>query len=112
MWRTFVKSTLTLAKEAAATNLAIVAGDAAQVLPRHFAADSFSHVFVNHPEPPQQRGRQVRAEESTSDQRHLLTPLFLAAVQRVLQPGGLLVITTDNEWCVAVVSTRARARVD
>ena len=107
VWRTFVRSAMTFAAEAAATNLAIVAGDAAQVLPGHFAADSFSHVFVNHPEPPQQRGRQVRGDESTSDQRHLLTPLFLAAVQRVLQPGGMLVITTDNEWCVARAPTRA-----
>eukprot|EP00913_Durusdinium_trenchii_P001521 g1408.t1 len=34
------------------SNLCVIRGDAAQVIPQHFQQESVSHVFVNFPEPP------------------------------------------------------------
>jgi hypothetical protein len=80
---------------AGAANLCVVGGDAARIVPVHFAPSTFHRVFVNHPEPPQQT---ARGESYTSEGKHLLTPDFLSEVARTLAPGGMLVIATDNLW--------------
>ena len=60
-------------------------------------------VTINHPEPPQQDGREgdgVAAEGGAGGMRqdHLLTPAFFAAAHRVLAPGGRLCVVTDCLW--------------
>jgi len=77
------------------SNLCVLAGDASKVLPERLAAGSVQQIFVNHPEPPQQRGSDV---EPSSQGAHLLTADFFASMHRVLGPGGLLTIVTDNLW--------------
>lgn len=58
-----------------------------ELLERHVAPGSVSEVHVYHPQPYYRPGEA---------HRRLLTPAFLAAVHRGLQPGGLLVVQTDN----------------
>jgi hypothetical protein len=83
---------------ARARNLCVVGGDATVVLPKHVRAASVAGVFVNHPEPPQQRGGSEGASSSTSQSRHLLTPQFFGMIHRVLQPDGTVTVVTDNQW--------------
>lgn len=47
-------------------NMCVLGGDAMLVLPRHVRNNSVGHIFVNHPEPPQQTGGE------TSEGHHLL----------------------------------------
>eukprot|EP00941_MAST-03F_sp_MAST-3F-sp1_P005598 g5598.t1 len=74
-------------------NLAILAGDAMEVLPDRFASETVSKIFVNHPEPPQQRNY-----DRTTEARHLVTTEFLQSLHRVLTVNGTIAITTDNLW--------------
>lgn len=74
-------------------NLAVLGGDAMKLLPQHFPDEALEYVFVNYPEPPQQR-----AGEDHSEARHLLTTPFFDEVYRILKTGGRLVILTDNLW--------------
>lgn len=48
-------------------NLAMISGNAIYILPNHLPDNSFHHIFVNHPEPPQQTSSQ-----QSSDADHLL----------------------------------------
>lgn len=72
-------------------HLALLGGDAAQILPLHVAPGSISAIFINHPEPPERTGG-----EGDSQGKHLLTHNFLRAVHRVLRPRGRVTIVTDN----------------
>lgn len=74
-------------------NLAVLGGDAMQLLPKHFPSACLQQVCVNYPEPPQQR-----ADQDYSEAKHLLNEAFFLEAWRVLQPGGLLTILTDNLW--------------
>eukprot|EP00808_Paulinella_micropora_P014382 g59960.t1 len=75
---------------AGVSNLCVLAGEALTVTRQHLKANAVQHVFINHPEPPQQVGGQA------SEARHLLTPDFFSAVHTVLAPGGHLSLVTDN----------------
>jgi len=85
--------TFTKAIFAGATNLCVLCGDATRVLPRHMLAGSISQLFVNHPEPPQQTGG-----GGGSQSAHLLDRAFFLQANRLLEPGGLFTIVTDNLW--------------
>ena len=93
-----VHQTFSRAVCAGANNLCVMGGDATQVLPTRIAPNTFRRVFVNHPEPPQQTGGRGGEAFYASEGRHLLTPGFLHEVVRVLEPNGMLVIATDNQW--------------
>ena len=54
---------------------------------------SLSHIYINHPEPPQQTG-----SKDGSQAEHLLTEEFLNIISNALIDGGLLCICTDNAW--------------
>ncbi len=73
-------------------NVCAIGGDANVVLKNHLSPATFSHVFINHPEPPQQTGGKG------SEGKHLLTLDFFDQVARVLKPGGQITIVTDNVW--------------
>lgn len=82
-------------------NLSIMRGDANMVVRKHVKPKSISHIFINHPEPPQQRGGMNY--ESTG--KHLLTRRFFVDMQKLLveqsdeySNGGLITIVTDNVW--------------
>ena len=68
-------------------NVRFAVGDAQQVVVRHVAPGSVAEVHVYHPQPyydPAQVGRR------------LITPSFLLHVHRIVVPGGLLILQTDN----------------
>ena len=72
----------------------MLAGDAMKVLPKRIATASISVLYVNHPEPPQQTGK----EDFDTQASHLLDPKFFAEVDRIIKPDGFLTIVTDNLW--------------
>ncbi len=70
------------------TNVRFAAVDGQRFVTQHLAPGSVREVHIYHPQPfhnPRDAGRR------------LLTPAFLAQVQRVLEPGGRLFLQTDNE---------------
>ena len=88
-------------------NLAILGGDAAQILPvkgsGHIRPDSVDHVFVNFPEPPQ-----TDMHHGAESQLHLLTAEFFRAIHRVLRTGGRLTILHDEyRYCCLLARTVA-----
>lgn len=72
-------------------NLAVLGGDAAQILPRHIRKASVEHVCVNFPEPPHHSGA-----EGAESRLHLLTPEFFRAMHRVVRTGGGVTIHSDS----------------
>ncbi len=68
-------------------NVRFAVGDARVVLPRHIPPASVSQVHIYHPQP---------YYDPRKANLRLITPQFLLDVHRVLIPGGLLVIQTDN----------------
>lgn len=74
-------------------NLSIVGGDASKLLPKHIPTNCAKYIFVNYPEPPQQKG-----EDYDSQSSHLLTEEFIKVMLNVLTLDGTLTILTDNEW--------------
>ena len=94
----------------AVPNLAVIGGDAAQVLRRHVAPRSVAHVFVNFPEPPHRAiGRGSGIDESAANALALLTPAFFRDMRRVLAPGGRITILSDNERYVHALAAIAAA---
>ena len=83
----------------AVPNLAVIGGDAAQVLADHVAPRSVAHIFVNFPEPPHRaigRGAGIDVE-STTNALAMLNPSFFRAMHGALSPGGMLTILSDNK---------------
>lgn len=77
---------LLLLEKAGATNVRVIARDAADVLPECIGAASFDCVDLFFPDPwPKKRHHK----------RRLVQPPFVAEVQRVLKPHGLFHIATD-----------------
>lgn len=68
-------------------NVRFAVADARTALSLHLPAASVSEVHIYHPQP---------YYEPRQANRRLITPEFLLAVHRLLLPGGLLVIQTDN----------------
>jgi len=77
-------------------NLSVMAGDANRVLPERLQATSVKHVFINHPQPPQQRGNDPSVAHTQG--AHLLTQEFFKNIHRILCSEGRLTLVTDNLW--------------
>ena len=89
-----VYQTFTRAIYAGLNNLSVLGGDAMSIIPARIATESISHVFINHPEPPQQTG----GRNFESQGKHLLTNEFFVEITRILKDAGRLTIVTDSEW--------------
>ena len=75
------------ARQRGLANVRFAVGDAARVVSRYIPPASVAQVHIYHPQPyyePEQVGRR------------LITPAFLLALHRALEPNGLLVLQTDN----------------
>jgi tRNA G46 methylase TrmB len=87
----------------AVQNLAVLGGDASQILPNHISPDSVDHIFVNFPEPPQ-----TNMSHGAESHLHLLTGSFFRDMHRVLRPGGRLTILHDEyRYCCLLAQTVA-----
>jgi tRNA (guanine-N7-)-methyltransferase len=69
------------------TNVRFAVIGARELLERHVEPGSVAEVHCYHPQP---------YYDPAQAHRRLITPAFLALVHRVLAPGGLFVIQTDN----------------
>src|SRR6185312_3993587 len=77
---------LLLLEKAGATNVRVIARDAAEVLPQLLPSASFAAVNLFFPDPwPKKRHHK----------RRLVQPPFVAELARVLRPSGLLHVATD-----------------
>jgi tRNA (guanine-N7-)-methyltransferase len=77
---------LLLLEQAGATNVRVIARDAAEVVPELLPARSFDVVDLFFPDPwPKKRHHK----------RRLVQPPFVAELARVLKPGGFLHVATD-----------------
>ena len=76
---------------ASLSNLYLLGGDAAYILPHRIAPSSISHIFINHPEPPERIAGSNRVQG-----KHLLTASFFVEMHRALRNGGKLAIVSDN----------------
>ena len=74
-------------------NLSIISGDASIILPLHIQSSCAKFIFVNYPEPPQQKG-----EDHDSQSSHLLSGEFFKSMANALTDDGIMTILTDNEW--------------
>lgn len=74
------------------SNMIVLGGDANSLLTLIPDA-SLDHIYVNHPEPPQQTGKVLQSEAS-----HLLSGEFFHELVRILKPEGKITIVTDNSW--------------
>ena len=91
-------------------NLCICGGNAIEIIENHVKENSFDNIFINHPEPPQQRGY-----SENSQGKHLLTGSFLQSLGKILKPGGLMTIVTDNllysKYLIKILSNIPNPRV-
>jgi tRNA G46 methylase TrmB len=76
-------------------NLAVICGDAHQVIARQFPEGRISQAFINHPQPPDRTDRGKHGQ--SSDGKHLLTLEFFRILHEALIPGGTVTIVTDNQ---------------
>ena len=72
-------------------NLAVIGGDASNILPNRIAPSSITSVYINHPEPPERTGG-----VGDSEGKHLLTEEFFNNIYQILIPHGTCTIVTDN----------------
>jgi tRNA G46 methylase TrmB len=87
----------------AVSNLAILGGDAAQILPVHILPGSVDHLFCNFPEPPQ-----TNMLQGAESHLHLLTADFFKHIHRVLKTCGRLTILHDEyRYCALLAKTVA-----
>ena len=68
-------------------NLRFAAIDAQRFVATYLTPGSVSEIHCYHPQP---------YHDAHEAHKRLLTPVFLAAVHHVLEPGGLFVVQTDN----------------
>ena len=84
-------------------NLAVLGGDAFQILPNHIPPASVDHIFVNFPEPPQ-----TNMTDGAESHFHLLTAEFFREMHRVLKEEGRLTILHDEyRYCCLLARTVA-----
>ena len=89
-------------------NLAVIGGDASQVLRSYIADESVAQICVNFPEPPHRTGA---GSETAENHNHLLTPTFFAEMHSSLIAGGGLTIFSDNyKYCKLLARTIATVR--
>lgn len=89
-------------------NLAIIGGDASNILPNHIAPGSIAAVYINHPEPPERTGG-----VGDSEGKHLLTTKFFKEIHRILSAEGTCTIVTDNlPYSKSLLEALAKAAAD
>ena len=93
IYKTFAKNILEngLVNKNGNDNLMLLCGDASEIVPSHIPSDSVSHIFINHPEPPERT-----SGEGDSQGNHLLTKDFFQKMHSVLVTNGNITIVTDN----------------
>jgi len=91
IYKTFVKNILENGLFNKTSNLMLVCGDASVILPRYIPSATVSHIFINHPEPPERT-----SGEGDSQGYHLLTKEFFQKMHSVLASNGNITIVTDN----------------
>ena len=80
-------------------NLTIFDGNAINIITKQFSLNTISHIFINHPEPPQQtQATNNHLQLYESQAKHLLTNSFLLLLSNILIKEGLITIMTDNLW--------------
>eukprot|EP01062_Namystynia_karyoxenos_P023366 TRINITY_DN19021_c0_g1_i2.p1 TRINITY_DN19021_c0_g1~~TRINITY_DN19021_c0_g1_i2.p1 ORF type:complete len:1049 (+),score=312.68 TRINITY_DN19021_c0_g1_i2:96-3149(+) len=85
----------------ALSNVAIIGGDAAQVLAHRIADGSVTQICVNFPEPPYHTG-----SEDAESQFHLLTPEFFRQMHRcVCAEGGVTIFSDSRRYCGSLART-------
>jgi len=82
VYQTFLRSLY-----AGVSNLCVIGGNAREVLPKYFPKESMDHIFVNHPEPPQQTGN-----KDDSEAQHLLNEVLCLLMLFLLLDVNVLVI--------------------
>jgi pentatricopeptide repeat protein len=88
-------------------NLAVIGGDASNILPNHIAPGSIANVYINHPEPPERTGG-----VGDSEGKHLLTKSFFNEIHRILGANGTCTIVTDNlPYAKSLLDALAKAAV-
>ena len=75
-------------------NIVCLGGDASRVLPRHFPRSSIDAIYINFPQPPD--NRRTAAVSLQNDGKHLYTSGFLRELLDILREGGSLTLVTDN----------------
>lgn len=93
VYKTFAKNILEngLVNNNGRDNLMLLCGDASEIVPNHIPSESVSHIFINHPEPPERT-----SGEGDSQGNHLLTKDFFQKMHSVLVTNGNITIVTDN----------------
>ena len=77
-------------------NLAVLGGDAFEIMDKYLQRGQVSHVFINHPEPPIQRSDYASLSTVAS---HLLTESFFKLIYHTLSSvDGRMTIVTDSLW--------------
>lgn len=88
VYRSGVGRLLGRLQQSGATNVRVLCTDAAETLPRAFAAGSLDNVLLYFPDPwPKKRHHK----------RRIVQPQFADEVARVLKPGGIWRLATDWE---------------
>ena len=82
----------------------IMGGDARSVLSNVVQPGAVDYIFINHPEPPQQRAS-GEADLLSPQGAHLLDESFFIVMATALKIGGTLSICSDNAWYSEVLST-------
>jgi tRNA (guanine-N7-)-methyltransferase len=72
------------------TNVRMIVIGAYEFLEQYVAPQSVAEIHLYHPQPYREKRRELAA-------RRLVSPQFLAIVQRSLSPDGLFVIQSDNQ---------------
>jgi tRNA G46 methylase TrmB len=86
-------------------NLAIIGGDASKILPSRLPPGRLSAIFVNHPQPPEQRANEKdKKKGGGGGGAHLLTVEFFAQMHRTLSAEGTITIVTDNQFYVKLLA--------
>eukprot|EP01034_Spumella_vulgaris_P025110 gene25110-31525_t len=99
------KAQLTGADAPNRNNLAVIGGDASKILPFRFPAARLSAIFVNHPQPPEQRANEKdKKKGGEGSGSHLLTVDFFAQMHRTLSAEGTVTIVTDNQFYVKLLA--------
>lgn len=91
------------------SNLLVVGGDAARLIPERLPRKLATHVYVNFPEPP---AWHEANQDVSAAAPHLLTHRFLRSLSRLLAPGGSLIIVSDNQsYLTSLAKTVASQRL-
>ena len=90
-------------------NLAIICGDANEIIPGLFPGNCISSVFINHPQPPERDDKGKK--EYHGNGKHLLTSEFFRQIHRVLVRNGTITIVTDSQQYAHCIIQTLRAEL-